>query len=55
MKNRKEMPDYYVRTYKDMLKCGLTNEIKQAGFRVIETDIACWEFFQIALAEALFC
>ncbi len=37
-------------TYKDMLKCGLTNEIKQAGFRVIETDIACWEFFQIVLA-----
>jgi ubiquinone/menaquinone biosynthesis C-methylase UbiE len=38
-------------TYKDMLRCGLTNEIKQAGFRVIETDTACWEFFQIVLAE----
>ena len=38
-------------TYKDMLECGLANEIKQAGFRVIETDTACWEFFQIVLAE----
>jgi len=37
-------------TYKDMLKCGLANEIEQAGFRVTETDTACWEFFQIVLA-----
>lgn len=38
-------------TYKDMLRCGLTNEIKQAGFRIIKTDTFFWEFFQIVLAE----
>ena len=38
-------------TYKNMLKCGLTNEIKRAGFRIVKTDTASWEFFQIVLAE----
>lgn len=38
-------------TYKDMLRCGLTNEIKQAGFRIIKTDTVYWELFQIVLAK----
>ena len=42
-------PEYT--TYKDMLKCGQTNEIKRAGFRIIRTNTTCWEFLQIVLAE----
>jgi ubiquinone/menaquinone biosynthesis C-methylase UbiE len=42
-------PEYT--TYKNMLKCGLTNEIKQAGFRIIKTNTTLWEFMQIVLAE----
>lgn len=42
-------PEYT--TYKNMLKCGQTNEIKQAGFRIIRTNTTCWEFMQIVLAE----
>ena len=38
-------------TYKDLLKCGLTNEIERAGFRIIRTDTTCWEYFQIVLGE----
>ncbi len=38
-------------TYKDLLKCGLTNEIERAGFRIIRTDTTSWEYFQIVLAE----
>jgi len=41
-------PEYT--TYKNMLKCGLTEEIKQAGFRIIKTNTTCWEFLQIVLA-----
>ena len=42
-------PEYI--TYKNMLKCGLTEEIKRAGFRVVKTDTTLWEFMQIVLAE----
>ena len=42
-------PEY--RTYKDLLKCGLTNEIEQAGFRIIRSDTTSWEYFQIVLGE----
>ena len=42
-------PEYT--TYKNMLKCGQTNEIKRAGFRIIRTNTTCWEFLQIVLAE----
>ncbi len=42
-------PEYT--TYKDLLKCGLANEIKRAGFRIIRTGVTSWDFFQIALAE----
>jgi len=38
-------------TYKNMLKCGLTNEIKRAGFRIVRTNTTSWEFFQIVLAQ----
>ena len=38
-------------TYRDLLKCGLTNEIERGGFRVVRTSVASWEFFQIVLAE----
>jgi hypothetical protein len=34
-----------------MLECGLTEEIKKAGFRVVKTDTSLWEFMQIVLAE----
>lgn len=37
-------------TYKNLLNCGLTNEIRRAGFRIDRTDIVCWEYFQIVLA-----
>jgi len=42
-------PEYPI--YKDLLKCGLTNEIERAGFRIIRTDTTSCEFFQIVLAE----
>ena len=42
-------PEYI--TYKNLLKCGLTEEIKRAGFRVVETTTTLWEFMQIVLAE----
>ncbi len=42
-------PEYT--TYKNLLKCGQTDEIKQAGFRVIKTNTTLWEFMQIVLAE----
>jgi demethylmenaquinone methyltransferase/2-methoxy-6-polyprenyl-1,4-benzoquinol methylase len=38
-------------TYKNMLACGLTNEIEAAGFRIVRTDTTCWEYLQIVLAE----
>ncbi len=38
-------------TYKNMLKCGLTNEIRRVGFRIVRTNTTSWEFFQIVLAE----
>ncbi len=38
-------------TYKNMLKCGLTNKIEQAGFRIVRKNTTSWEFFQIVLAE----
>jgi len=38
-------------TYKDMLKCGLTNEIELAGFRILKTDVTCWDYFQVVSAE----
>ena len=38
-------------TYKNMLECGLTNEIELAGFRILRTDATCWDYFQIVLAE----
>jgi ubiquinone/menaquinone biosynthesis C-methylase UbiE len=42
-------PEY--KTYKNMLKCGLTNEIERIGFRVVRTSTTSWEYFQIILAE----
>ena len=42
-------PEYL--TYKDLLKCGLTNEIEQARFRIIRSDTTSWEYFQIVLGE----
>jgi ubiquinone/menaquinone biosynthesis C-methylase UbiE len=41
-------PEY--KTYKDLLKRGLNNQLKEAGFEIIRTDIISWEFFQIVLA-----
>jgi demethylmenaquinone methyltransferase/2-methoxy-6-polyprenyl-1,4-benzoquinol methylase len=38
-------------TYRDLLKCGLTDEIERGGFRVVRTSVTNWEFFQIVLAE----
>jgi ubiquinone/menaquinone biosynthesis C-methylase UbiE len=38
-------------TYKDMLECGLTNEIEHAGFRVVKTRTDAHEFFQTVLAQ----
>jgi hypothetical protein len=38
-------------TYKDLLQCGLVNEIKEAGFRVIRIEIAAFELLQIVLSE----
>jgi len=38
-------------TYKNMLKCGLTSEIEQAGFKIVRTNTSSWEFLQIVLAE----
>jgi demethylmenaquinone methyltransferase/2-methoxy-6-polyprenyl-1,4-benzoquinol methylase len=38
-------------TYKDLLQCRLVNEIKEAGFRVIRTEIAAFELLQIVLSE----
>jgi len=38
-------------TYKNMLKCGLTSEIEQAGFKIVRTNTTSWEFLQIVLAE----
>lgn len=38
-------------TYKDLLKCGLINEVERAGFKIIRTGTTCWEFLQIVLAE----
>uniref|UniRef100_A0A7V0Z819 Methyltransferase domain-containing protein n=1 Tax=candidate division WOR-3 bacterium TaxID=2052148 RepID=A0A7V0Z819_UNCW3 len=37
-------------TYRNLLKCGLTNEIERAGFKIIKTDTTSWEYFQIVLA-----
>ena len=42
-------PEYT--TYRNLLECGLTNEIMQAGFRILKTGTLNWEFFQIVLAE----
>jgi ubiquinone/menaquinone biosynthesis C-methylase UbiE len=42
-------PEYI--TYRNLLECGLRNEIKQVGFRILKTDTLSWEFFQIVLAE----
>ena len=42
-------PEYT--TYKNMIKCGLAEEIKQTDFRIIKTNTTCWEFLQIVLAE----
>ncbi|MFH1312457.1 MAG: methyltransferase domain-containing protein [Candidatus Eisenbacteria bacterium] len=38
-------------TYKDMLECGVLTEIENAGFRVIKTRTAAWDFFQTILAQ----
>jgi len=38
-------------TYKNMLKCGLINEIERAGFRIVKTNTTSWEYLQIVLAE----
>ncbi len=38
-------------TYKNMLGCGLINEIEKAGFGIVKTKTTSWEFFQIILAE----
>jgi SAM-dependent methyltransferase len=40
-------------TYKNMLACGLTNEIEAAGFRIVRTDTTCWDYLQIVLAERI--
>lgn len=42
-------PEY--RTYKDLLECGLPNEIGRAGFKIVKRDTILWDFFQIVLAE----
>jgi ubiquinone/menaquinone biosynthesis C-methylase UbiE len=42
-------PEYT--TYRNLLECGLTNEIIGVGFRILKTDTLNWEFFQIVLAE----
>jgi demethylmenaquinone methyltransferase/2-methoxy-6-polyprenyl-1,4-benzoquinol methylase len=42
-------PEYS--TYKDLLRCGLNNEIEASGFRILRTDVTSWEFFQMDLAE----
>ncbi len=44
-------PEY--KTYKDLLKRGLINQIKQAGFEIVKTDVISWEFFQIVLAKKI--
>ena len=38
-------------TYKDLLECGLQNEIGHAGFKIVKRNTILWEFFQIVLAE----
>jgi SAM-dependent methyltransferase len=38
-------------TYKNMLECGLASEIESAGFRIVKTDVTCWDYFQIVMAE----
>jgi hypothetical protein len=38
-------------TYKDLLQCGLVNEIRNAGFRITRTDTTFWDFFQLVQAE----
>ena len=42
-------PEYT--TYRNLLECGLTNEVKRVGFRILKTETLSWEFFQIVLAE----
>ena len=42
-------PEYA--TYRNLLECGLTNEITRVGFRILKTGTLNWEFFQIVLAE----
>jgi ubiquinone/menaquinone biosynthesis C-methylase UbiE len=38
-------------TYKDLLECGVTNELEKAGFEVIKTRTDAHEFFQTVLAQ----
>jgi demethylmenaquinone methyltransferase/2-methoxy-6-polyprenyl-1,4-benzoquinol methylase len=40
-------------TYRNMLECGLVDEIERSGFRVVRTSAISWEYFQIVLAERL--
>ena len=42
-------PEY--QTYRDLLKCGLIDEIERSGFRVVRRSVLSWEFFQIVFAE----
>lgn len=42
-------PEY--KTYRDLLECGLTNEIERAGFKIVKTETRSWGFFQMVLAR----
>jgi ubiquinone/menaquinone biosynthesis C-methylase UbiE len=42
-------PEY--QTYKELLQCGLVNEIRNAGFNITRTETTFWDFFQIVEAE----
>jgi demethylmenaquinone methyltransferase/2-methoxy-6-polyprenyl-1,4-benzoquinol methylase len=37
-------------TYKDLMQSGLINEIEAGGFRVVRSEVVCWEFFQMVVA-----
>lgn len=41
-------PEY--QTYKDLLRCGLIEEVERAGFEVVRRAITSWEYFQMVLA-----
>jgi ubiquinone/menaquinone biosynthesis C-methylase UbiE len=46
-----EWPTPEYSTYRDLLQSGLINEISEAGFRIMQTEVVASQFFQVVVAE----